>query len=109
MSRGMAPERRSEGRRSALERHVQTLLVALATAGIIWMADSASRTKETIARMDERINGIAAQVQQLNTSLAAIDAKNIDRTEADQRFRDIERRLDTLENNPRHARPEVPR
>lgn len=105
MSRGHAPERRGSDGRSTFERHLQSAMLTLATIGIVWLADSASQTKVTIAAMNERVNAISAQVQQLSAALTAIDDKNLDRAEAVQRFGDLERRIDVIERELRPATP----
>lgn len=49
--------------RSEMERHIQTVLVALSTAALIWLASSVSQTRESVARLEERVTSLSVRMQ----------------------------------------------
>lgn len=51
--------------KSALERHVQTILVSLITAAILWMALNSVKYQEQLARVEERMISMAEKIDDL--------------------------------------------
>ncbi len=96
-------------KRAGIERHVQTIMVGLITAGILWMATSVWSTGTVVARMDERVNGIAAQMRQLSDAVRSASDTAMPRSEARQRFGDVERRLDNIEKSDAEQARELAR
>jgi len=51
--------------KSNLERHVQTILVSLITAAILWMALNTLKYQEQLARVEERMISMAEKIDDL--------------------------------------------
>lgn len=51
--------------KSVLERHIQTILVSLITAGILWMALNSVKYQEQLARVEERMISMAEKIDDL--------------------------------------------
>lgn len=48
-----------------IERHVQTILVSLITASILWMALNTLKYQEQLARVEERMISLAEKIDDL--------------------------------------------
>lgn len=98
------PERRRTG---AMERHIQTILLALVTAAILSIAKFGYEAAQTFARLDERLNNMAIDLGRassaIDTLAKAAETKSDHDTDLNAQGRvigDHEARIRALENEP---------
>lgn len=91
-------ERRKTG---VMERHVQTVALAVITAGLIWvggtlqqMYDAQIEQREAIDAVRTEMGDLKAEVKDVRTQLAQLPTQR----EIDARLESINRRLDALED-----------
>lgn len=77
----------------ALERHVQSLLLTLIAAGILWIASSATSTQIHLAHIDEQLAVTQAAIKEM---YRAEDAKR-DNADVVAQVTDLRKRVDSLE------------
>jgi type IV secretory pathway VirB6-like protein len=83
--------------KGGLERHFQSLALALITAAVLYMASFVVGAREEAAANKERLAGIAAQMAAVQAQLAAIQGNFVTRDE----WRDHETRVRDLESQGR--------
>lgn len=86
---------------SILEKHLQTVLLALVIALIGWMGKTTLDTSQSMASLKA---SMTAQLDNLKTVVAKLDTYADDRysrTEAEQTHQSIEHRIDQLDNRVR--------
>ncbi len=79
--------------RSALERHAQTLILSVVTGLIFWIGVSVTSSRESLARMEVRIDSMEMALQELKSARESAYT----RIEADRTHAEIERRLENME------------
>lgn len=89
--------RRLKDQLMSWEVHFRTLMMALVTAGIVWLAGTAAYTQTVVARLDERLTGLSTQLSVLSSAMKEANSNAMPRAESRQRFEYIERRLDAIE------------
>lgn len=81
-----------------MERHVQTLLLALVAGLISWQGYSTLRLNESSARQDERVTHLITLTEQMRQDLRNLDAQYISRREAEMHRNEIRGKIDLLES-----------
>lgn len=61
----MPPDLQEQPKKTDMERHVQTILVSLITAAILWMALNSVKYQEQLARVEERMISMAEKIDDL--------------------------------------------
>ncbi|MBD3611112.1 MAG: hypothetical protein HUJ13_01585 [Hydrogenovibrio crunogenus] len=61
----MPHEPQEQPKKTDMERHVQTILVSLITAAILWMALNSVKYQEQLARVEERMISMAEKIDDL--------------------------------------------
>lgn len=67
-----------------MERHIQTILTAVVTAILLWVGVSVTQTRESVARLDERVAALTLRMD----IASELEAKYYD---LDSRVRVLER------------------
>lgn len=86
---------------SALERHFQSLALALITAAALFMASFVVGAKEEAAATRERLTSIGQQMTAVQSQLATMQANYVTRDE----WRDHEERIRVTESKLHKGRP----
>ncbi len=92
------PPAKPEG---GIERHFQSLALALITAAVLYMASFVVGAREEAAANRERLASISAQMATVQAQLTAIQGNFVTRDE----WRDHETRVRTLEGQERRRNP----
>lgn len=79
-----------------VERHVQTVLLALVVGVMGWSGSNTMKLSDNSARQDERIIHLIALTEQLRQDLRSIDSQYITRREADIHRSDTRSKLEEL-------------
>jgi endo-1,4-beta-D-glucanase Y len=69
----------SEDTKTGLERHLQTILSAVALAIMLWVGSSITQTRESLARLDERVAGVQERLARLEQLERRVDIIERDR------------------------------
>lgn len=83
--------------RPIMERHLQTLLLALVAGLISWQGFSTLKLTESSARQDERVMHLIALTEQLRQDLRNLDSQYVTRRESDINRSELRSKLETLE------------
>lgn len=84
-------------RRGGWESHVQTLLIAITTAGILALVSQGWEMAQTQTRQATAQQGVEVALVEIKSKLERLDSRFAEfptRTEAETRWRGIESRLD---------------
>lgn len=92
-------ERRFGEQRSALERHAQTVILAIIVGLMSWVGVSITQTRETMVRLEERVGALSTLVDELRRSANGAYT----RAEADRDFGRITGRVDDIERRLRNV------
>ena len=84
-------------RKTGLERHVQSILLALITAGLIGLGSFVIVSREDAVRSSSKFDALTAEVAALRGQIALLQNNYVARDD----FRDHESRLRTLEAQER--------
>lgn len=82
------------------EAHIRTILLGLITVGIIALVTVTMQARETLARLDERLNGLNQQLVSITAVLRDAETRpehNSDIQHVTGRLDGVERRVDRLE------------
>lgn len=89
----MSQTEETKARQSALERHAQTVLTAVAVAVLAWVGISVTESREVNARLDERTAGMERTIARLERAIDGLKANFVTREE----FNSLQGRVQTLE------------
>lgn len=81
-----------------MERHLQTLLLALVAGLISWQGYSTLRLNESSARQDERVSYLITLTEQLRQDMRNMDALYMPRREYEMYRNETRSKLDQLES-----------
>ncbi|QJQ93927.1 MULTISPECIES: hypothetical protein [Halomonadaceae] len=84
-----------------MERHLQTMLLAIATMLIGWQGVTTFNLSQTSARQDERIVHLTQQVSEIHRELRDQRDNYVTFNEADRRFREHRHELDAINSRVR--------
>jgi len=84
--------------RPILERHVQTILLAVVVGLISWQATTTLRLSDSSARQDERVTHLIMLTEQLRQDLRNLDAQYISRREAEMYRNETHGMIESLES-----------
>ncbi len=84
--------------RSVLERHVQTILVAILIGLVGWVGVSVSQSREAIARQQVQLGYMAEQLKNLHDSVSDMNYGVLD-----ARLNAVEYRVDKVEKECLHG------
>ncbi len=84
--------------RSAMEKHIQTVLGVLATGLIAWVGISTTDSRESIARLEVQTAVLQARVAEIRSDLKQSMSRGVTKEEMDDRFSVCQRRLIELEH-----------
>lgn len=84
-------------RSRVLERHVQTLILGLATVGIMWMAKNQVDNGNTLAAMQVQLTTLSVQLSTLNSNAETRAEHQMDVNYLGKRIDGTEKRVDRLE------------
>lgn len=96
----MSDASNSTQRTSVLERHAQSGLQILIVALIGWFGVSVTATRETVARLDERLAAMERRFEELSAGRYSSADASRDQTWVQRQFADHEERLRRLERKP---------
>ena len=90
--------------RPIIERHVQSMMLALISGLIAWQGVTTLKLSESSARQDERVVHLISLTEQLRQDIRDMDATYLPRREAemyrnetDRKLNDLSSRVDRLE------------
>lgn len=81
-----------------MERHVQTLLLAVVAGLIGWQGITTLKLSESSARQDERVTHLITLTEQLRQDLRNMDSQYLTRREAEMHRNENRSKLDLLES-----------
>lgn len=84
-------------RRSVWERHFQSAILALATAGILWSAKNQVDNGNTLAAMQVQLTTLSVQLTTLNSNAETRAEHQMDVNYLGKRIDGTEKRVDRLE------------
>lgn len=86
-------ERRAAEQKSALERHIQTILVTLITAGIAWIVSDRLSADKSIQAASMKLEFVSEQITGLRAEVRMLQANYV----RQEQFSDHEERIRKLE------------
>ncbi len=84
--------------RSAMEKHLQTVLAVIATGLIAWVGMSVTSSRESIARLEVQTTVLQTRVAEIRSDLKQSMSKGVTKEEMDDRFTVCQTRLGELEH-----------
>ena len=93
----------SDEQRTTLERHVQTITIAVAIALMGWVGMSVADSRESIARLEVQIEGLHSVIDRMQRAQSA----GFSRREAEASHAELGRRIDRVENRVDELESEV--
>ncbi len=84
--------------RSAMEKHIQTVLGVLATGLIAWVGISTTDSRESIARLEVQTAVLQARVAEIRSDLKQSMSRGMTKEEINERFGVCQRRVTELEH-----------
>lgn len=94
----MAPQQQKH---AGMERHVQTILLSVITASILWFAASVAGLREDMARIQERLAQVTGDLTDATHAIKALANNSATKAEHD---RDMARVGETLTDHERRLR-----
>lgn len=93
-------ERRMAEQKSALERHVQTILVTLITAGIAWIVTDRLSADKTIQAASLKLEYVSEQISSLRAEIRLLQNNYV----RQEQFADHEERIRKLEQHVKETK-----
>ncbi len=84
--------------RSAMEKHIQTILAVVITALIGWIGMSVTDSRETIARLEVQTTGMQLRMSEIRSDIKMFQQTGVTRDGVDQRFAVCQERMSDLEH-----------
>lgn len=82
--------------RPILERHLQTILLSVITAALLWFGGSVVEVREGFARQDEKMISVQAQLAQIQTDLREQSSKYYPKADAEREMSSFRSDIRTL-------------
>ncbi|WP_342594538.1 hypothetical protein AAGT95_16760 [Salinicola lusitanus] len=82
--------------RPIMERHIQTVLLSVIVAALLWFGSSVVEVREGFARQDEKMIGVQSQLAQIQADLRSQSDKYYPRADAEREMTSFRSDIRTL-------------